>query len=830
MACSRCFLWGLLLLPGISFSQPWLAYEGHGENAEFHIVLLSGDQEYRSEEALPQLARILSTSHGFRTTVLFTQHADAPGIVNPMPPVEVPGLHHLNGAHLMVIFTRFIALPDEQMQFIDDFLRAGKPVIGIRTATHAFAFRQDASDSPWRHYGNGYEGEEFAAWRGGFGRLVLGEQWIAHHGEHKQQSTRGIVAPGAYEHPVRTGIGDGDIWGSTDVYRVRLPLPGDAQPIILGEVIERTGEFDAEDLHFGMRDTDRTPAVANADGVTVNDPLMPIAWTKSYQLPDGRPGRAFVSTIGSSGDMLSEGVRRLWVNAAYWALGLDVPAQADVDIVGTFAPTQYGFHTPEYWSSRRLATADHHSPQPNIVLILADDLGYGDIGSYNPHSQVQTPRMDRLAEEGMRFTDAHSPSAVCSPTRYALLTGRYAWRTRLKSGVLWGYSPLLIDPERATLPSLLQSAGYYTAAIGKWHLGFTNNEPHFYERPDEQQGGLGTGSRISPGPNEVGFDYFFGIPASLDMKPYLYIENGRPVHPLTGRLVEASRNRRSGGSGLWRTGEIAEGFDHQSVLPTLTERAVDRIAELAADGAERPFFLYLALTAPHTPWLADPQYQGASGAGHYGDFVAHVDGVVGQVIDALAHAGVEDQTIVIVSSDNGAHWTDSDKEAFDHLANGSWRGQKGDIHEGGHRVPLIIRWPGNVPENTTNDHLVSLMDLGPTLISLLGLDLPDDAAVDSADFSATLLGRHDEQAPRPALINHSFHGLFAIREGPWKLIEGLGSGGFTPPQHVDPEAGGPAVQLYNLERDPGETLNLASEEPEIVARLLESLEAIRDGD
>lgn len=477
-----------------------------------------------------------------------------------------------------------------------------------------------------------------------------------------------------------------------------------------------------------------------------------------------------------------------------------------------------------------VATADHHSPEPNIVLILADDLGYGDIGSYNPHSQVQTPRLDRLAEEGMRFTDAHSPAAVCTPTRYALLTGRYAWRTSLKSGVLWGYSPLLIDPSLATLPSLLQSAGYYTAAVGKWHLGFTNNEPNFYAHPDEQQGGLGTGSRIAPGPNEVGFDYFFGIPASLDMKPYLYVENRRPVRPLTGRLAEGSTSRRGGGSGFWRKGEIAEGFDHRSVLSTLTGRAVEQIADHAANSAERPFFLYFALTAPHTPWLPDPQFQGTTGAGHYGDFVAHVDSVVGQVIDALAEAGVEERTLVIVTSDNGAHWTESDKEEFNHLANGSLRGQKGDIHEGGHRVPLIVRWPGNVPANVSNDHLVSLMDLGATLASLLGLDLPENAAEDSADFSATLLGRHREQPPRPALINHSFHGMFAIREGPWKLIDGLGSGGFTPPQQVDPEAGGPAVQLYNLESDPGETLNLAIEEPEVVAHLLQSLAAIRDVD
>ena len=352
------YLWLLLLIPGVSFAQQWLAYDGHGGNAEFHIVLLSGDQEYRSEEALPQLSKILSRTHGFRTTVLFTQHADIPGIINPMPPVEIPGLRLLNGAHLMVIFTRFIALPDEQMQLIDDFLRAGKPVIGIRTATHAFAFGQNVPDSPWRHYGNAYEDEEFAAWRGGFGRLVIGEKWIAHHGDHKHQSTRGIVARGAEEHPIRNGISNGDLWGSTDVYRVRLPLPGDSHPIILGQVVERAGEFDADDLHFGMRESDRSLAVADAAGVRVNDPLMPIAWTWSYRLPSGRQGRVFASTIGSSSDMLNEGVRRLLVNATYWALDLDVPARADVDIVGAFTPTQFGFHTPEYWLNRRLGIAE----------------------------------------------------------------------------------------------------------------------------------------------------------------------------------------------------------------------------------------------------------------------------------------------------------------------------------------------------------------------------------------------------------------------------------------------------------------------------------------
>lgn len=217
---------------------------------------------------------------------------------------------------------------------------------------------------------------------------------------------------------------------------------------------------------------------------------------------------------------------------------------------------------------------------PNIILILADDLGYGDIQSYNPQSKISTPHLDRLTAEGMRFTDAHSPSAVCTPTRYGLLTGRYAWRTNLKSGVLWGYSPLLIEEARVTLASLLKTQGYHTAAIGKWHLGMGSGEANYFNAPivDGRDTSLDFGY-LRPGPNEVGFDYFFGIPASLDMKPYIYVENGRPYIPLTGKLVEASSRRRNGGEGFWRKGQIAEGFVHEEVLPTLTGKAISYILE-----------------------------------------------------------------------------------------------------------------------------------------------------------------------------------------------------------------------------------------------------------
>lgn len=347
-----------LLLPLVARGEQWLSYDGHGVHVKHHIVLVSGDQEYRSEEALPQLARILSKTHGFSTTVLFTQHANSPGIVNPVPPVEIPGLDRLAGADLMIIFTRFLALPDEQMTLIDDFLKRGKAVIGIRTATHAFAFQRSAPNSPWRHYGNEYEGDELGAWRGGFGRLVLGEKWIAHHGEHKHQSTRGILAPEARAQRITNGIADGEIWGPSDVYRVRLPLPGDSVPILLGRSIDRAGPYDARDLLFGMRQTDVTAALTDAAGVELNDPLMPIAWIKSYQIPGGQQGRAFTSTIGSSTDMQSEALRRLWVNAVYWSLNLEVPERADVAIRGEFSPTQFGFHEPTYWMERQMKIAD----------------------------------------------------------------------------------------------------------------------------------------------------------------------------------------------------------------------------------------------------------------------------------------------------------------------------------------------------------------------------------------------------------------------------------------------------------------------------------------
>ncbi|MGJ8561346.1 MAG: sulfatase family protein [Litorimonas sp.] len=450
---------------------------------------------------------------------------------------------------------------------------------------------------------------------------------------------------------------------------------------------------------------------------------------------------------------------------------------------------------------------------PNIVVIYADDMGYGDIESYNPQSAVPTPHLNALAAGGMSFTDAHTSSAVCTPSRYSLLTGRYAWRTALKSGTLNGRSPLMIDTERETLASLLKRAGYKTIMVGKWHLGLGTGEPDY----------AGT---LSPGPNALGFDYFYGIPASLDMEPYVLVENEKVVTPLLGQTIKRSGTRRGGGGGMWRPGELGEGFAHAEILPRLAGKAAEKILDASKD--DKPFFLYFPLTSPHTPWLPLEEFRGVSRAGYYGDFVAYTDAIVGQTLDAIKKAGIEDNTIVIFSSDNGAHWKLDDKAKYDHLANAPWRGQKADIYEGGHRVPFIIKWPGHVTPGAKSDSTIVLNDVMRTLAAITGIAPDIHSAPDSVDFSSVLLDSNENNAfQRGPIVHHSLSGKFAIRLGDWKLVEGLGSGGFTRPRSGEPEAEQSPYQLYNLAADPAETTNLAKQEPERVAQLLAALNNIR---
>jgi arylsulfatase A-like enzyme len=442
-------------------------------------------------------------------------------------------------------------------------------------------------------------------------------------------------------------------------------------------------------------------------------------------------------------------------------------------------------------------------PRPNVVIILADDLGYGDPRCYNPESKIPTPRIDRLAAEGMRFTDAHTPSSVCSPTRYGLLTGRYAWRTRLKSGVLNGYSPALVEPGRTTLASILKQHGYRTACIGKWHLGLGSQEP------------AGFSGSLVPGPGAAGFDESFVLPASLDMPPYVFVENGRTVVE-PSEMIAASKMRRHGGDGFWREGAIAPGFKHVDTLPTLADRAERFIKQQSPD---KPFFLYFPLTGPHTPWMPTDEFRGRSQAGFYGDFVCQVDATVGRVLDALEEQKLAERTLVIFTSDNGAHWLSSDIHEWNHRANANWRGQKADIWEGGHRVPFIVRWPGVVERGSRSERLLCLTDVMATLAEIVGHTLPADAGEDSVSFLDALAGKSSVQTEREAIVHHSADGTFAIRQGPWKLAMKLGSHGFSEPKDVVAQPGGPAGQLYNLDLDPAESRNRWLDEPQIVERL-----------
>jgi hypothetical protein len=312
-------IWPAVMATLAAAEDPWLAFEGKGgPGSGKHVVLISGDEEYRSEEALPQLGKILALRHGFRTTVLFAIDP-TDGTVNPDRRDNIPGLQALRSADLMVLFVRFRDLPDEQMKYIVEYVESGRPIVGLRTATHAF----DLKSSPtYSHYS--WRSKE---WEGGFGRQVLGETWIRHHGQHGKQSTRGILVPEQRHHPVLRGIRDGDIWGPTDVYAVRLPLPGDSQPLVLGQVLD------------GM-----TPDAPPAPGA-VNDPMMPIAWVKTYRGAQGKTARVFTTTMGSSQDLLSEGFRRLLVNACYWAVGLEdkIPTRSEVGLVGDYRPRPFAF-------------------------------------------------------------------------------------------------------------------------------------------------------------------------------------------------------------------------------------------------------------------------------------------------------------------------------------------------------------------------------------------------------------------------------------------------------------------------------------------------------
>ncbi len=433
--------------------------------------------------------------------------------------------------------------------------------------------------------------------------------------------------------------------------------------------------------------------------------------------------------------------------------------------------------------------------KPNIVYILADDLGYGDAACYNKNAKIPTPNIDRLAAEGVRFTDAHSASAVCSPTRYGILTGRYAWRTRLKRWVLGPYDPPLIEPGRLTVGALLKQHGYHTACVGKWHLGWDwpgEGGEKVFDRP------------IANGPTTRGFDTYFGTDVP-NYPPYCFIENDRTVGLPTARKEKKDLDGQPG--------PMLPGWRFDAILPKLAEKAVEYIGQRAADG--KPFFLYFPLTSPHEPIAPSPRFQGKSGISALADFIMETDWAVGEVLQALDRHGLANDTLVFFVSDNGhAIYTGlKELQQHGHEPSGPWRGYKFDIWEGGHRIPFIARWPGRIKPKSVCDDTICLNNLLATCADILGATLPDDAGEDSFSILGPLCGRTPDKPSHEAVVHHSGWGDFAIRRGPWKLIEGSG--------------GKKVSQLYNLREDPAEKENLYDKHPDVVKELHALLEKYR---
>jgi arylsulfatase A len=456
--------------------------------------------------------------------------------------------------------------------------------------------------------------------------------------------------------------------------------------------------------------------------------------------------------------------------------------------------------------------------QPNIVLILADDLGFGDVHFLNPRrGRLATPHLDRLATEGMTFTDAHSGSAVCSPTRYGILTGRYAWRSRLQRGVLGPYDAPLILPGRFTLPLMLKSSGYATACIGKWHLGWN------WPRAD---GKIAFDLAITGGPVMLGFDSYFGTDVP-NYPPYCFIQDDRTLG-----IPSVPKPKSMYGT----DGEMLPGWRLDAILPELTQRACEFVHGSSA--RREPFFLYLPLTSPHTPLAVAESWRGKSGFGLYGDWVMQTDAAAGEVLAAIEQSGARANTLVLFTSDNGcAPYIGIDYEAENtrmgrvkeletkgHYPSAGFRGYKSDIWEGGHRVPCVARWPGVVKPGSRSEETICLTDILATCAEAAGARVPPDAGGDSVSFLHALRGA-SRNPGRVAVVHHSIGGQFAIRQGKWKLALCAGSGGWTEPTEAQAaQQNLPPVQLYDLHADPAERTNLSKQHPAEVSRLRELLE------
>lgn len=466
--------------------------------------------------------------------------------------------------------------------------------------------------------------------------------------------------------------------------------------------------------------------------------------------------------------------------------------------------------------------------RPNVVIILADDLGIGDVSAYNENSAWQTPHIDRLARQGMSFSDAHTSSALCTPTRYGMLTGRYNWRSRLKHKGGSGVSLPFIPSDRTTIANIFKQAGYQTGIVGKWHLGWNWALKPGVRQEDElgKFTGIDYSQPIKNGPSALGFDYTYCMAASLSSPPFVYVDNDQP----TSIPSETSVNYDE--KAFWRMGPIGDDFNHAEALSHFTQKSVDYIESQAE--SDEPFFLYVAFTAPHAPIIPTTEFIGKSNASAYGDFVIQVDHSVGQITAAIAEDPRLKNTLVFFTSDNGqsprADFRDEELPLAGHNGSYIYRGKKFDIYEGGHRVPFIAVWPGKIAAGVESDEVICSVDFLATAADLVQVDVADDAAEDSVSFLPALTGTDYAGPLREATVHHSSEGRFAIRQGDWKLVLWPGSGGWAYPATEEDMRGLPAFQLYNLKEDIAETTNVLSKHPAKVHELKTLLtKYIKDG-
>jgi len=463
--------------------------------------------------------------------------------------------------------------------------------------------------------------------------------------------------------------------------------------------------------------------------------------------------------------------------------------------------------------------AEEPRRQPNVIFVLADDLGIGDLEPTNPDCRIKTPHLKTMANEGITFLDAHSSSAVCTPTRYGVLTGRYNWRSRLARGVLSGTSDHLIPAERATVAHSMSKAGYHTQMIGKWHLGWD------WGRVASKNGKgkkIDFTQPVKNGPNINGFNGYYAHCGSLDMPPYVWVDTGKAT-AIPQR--EEGVTREQDPYGWYRKGPISPDFRIDDVLPHLFQKSMQHVSERAVEAKKgKPFFLYLALPAPHTPIVPVPPFKDASGINPYADFVMQVDHHMGELLDTLKASGIDDNTLVFFTSDNGCSPQGNFEVLKEHSHDPSagYRGHKADIYEGGHRVPFIARWPSGIKAGQTTHALACLTDFYATMRDITGQPTEDRGGEDSFSLVPTFKG--EDQTGRETLISHSIGGSFAIRQSNWKLCLSAGSGGWSAPRENDARAQNlPPMQLFDLKRDRGERKNLIDEHPERVATLLRQL-------